>query len=106
MEDNLIGSALAQEALSHYSPESNHCYVKLDVHTANLSTPREQYLQNSYLFDGQTHEMLASASMKGEQKWANIFSASLTKLAHDPAIPTYAEVDSMIDKFMAEDRKP
>jgi hypothetical protein len=106
MEDNLIGSALAQEELSHYTPESNRCYVKLDVHTADLSKPREQYTQSSYLFDGQTHEMLASTSMKGEQKWAHIFSASLTKFAHDPAIPTYEEVDSMIDKFMAEDRKP
>jgi hypothetical protein len=106
MEDNTIGSALTQEQLSHYSPETNHCYVKLDVHTANLAIPQDQFLRDEYLFDGQTQEMLASASWKGDKKSAYILSDSLRHFAHDPVFPTYDEVDAMMTKFMAEDRRP
>ncbi len=106
MEDNFIGSALAQEQLSHYSPESNHCYVKLDVHTADLSAPREKYQQTSYLFDGQTHEMLATASLKGSEKTAHVFAESLMKFVSNPVFPTYEETNALIQKFVTEDRKP
>ena len=43
MDENAIGIALAQEQISHYSPESNRCYVKLEVHTANLDTPQDRF---------------------------------------------------------------
>ena len=106
MQDNLIGIALAQEQLSHYNLETNHCYVKLEVHTANLSTPQEQFLRETYLSDGQTRELLATSYSMGTKQWGNIFPDSLRKFAHDQAMPTYQETDALIDKFMAEDRKP
>jgi hypothetical protein len=54
----------------------------------------------------QTKELLASTSWKGGHESGFIFSDSLKKFAHDPVIPTYQETDAMIEKFMAEDRKP
>jgi hypothetical protein len=106
LDENLIGSALAQEQISHYSSESSRCYVKLDVHTADLTTPKENYLQNVYLFDGQTHELLASASAQGEQQWGSIFAVGLKGFAHDPLLPTHDEVNALIDNLMEQDRRP
>jgi hypothetical protein len=107
MEDNIIGNALAQEQLSHYDPETNHCYVKLDVHTADLmNTPRDKYSDEVFLFDGQTKEMLASTRSTGNDKWASILSDSLAKYVRDSSLPSYDETQQLIDKFMAEDRRP
>jgi hypothetical protein len=106
MDDNLIGSALAQEQLSHYSPYTNRCYVKLHVHTADLATPQDRFISESYLYDGQTKELLATTSWNGGKKSGQIFSDSLRGFAKYPAVPTYEETDSMIEKFMAEERKP
>lgn len=36
LENNVVGNALTQEVKSHYNPETNRCYVELDVHAANL----------------------------------------------------------------------
>jgi len=106
MEENFIGNALAQEQTSRYSPETNRCYVKLDVHTANLNTPQENFTRDEFLFDGQTKELLLSASWRGNQKSSVIESDSLRKFFKNPALPSYDEADAVIDKFMAEDRKP
>lgn len=106
MDENIIGSALAQDQTSHYSPETNRCYVKLEVHTADLSTPQDKFARDEFLFDGQTKELLLTASWKGNQKSAVIASDSLRKFFKDPVLPSYDEADALIEKFMAEDRKP
>ncbi len=92
MEDNLIGIALAQEQLSHYSPETNRCYVKLEVHTANLATPQENYVKHDYFYDGQTKEMLATTTWSngGKSRVAMIFSDSLKKFVHDRDLLAYS----------------
>jgi hypothetical protein len=107
MEENIIGPALAQEQLSHYNPESNRCYVRLEVHTGDLSTPRDKYRSSVYFYDGQTREMLMTTTVQGDQKSAMIFSDSLLKFAPSKGdTPTYEEAAAIISKFMAEDRKP
>ena len=50
--------------------------------------------------------MLATTSSKGEKRWGSIFSDGLKQFVKDPILPTYEETDALIDKFMAEDRKP
>jgi hypothetical protein len=66
LADNIIGSALAQDQVSHYDPRSNRCYVELDVHTADLN--KEWDYDARYLYDGQTSELLVSAvKIKGHE---------------------------------------
>lgn len=105
LSENRIGPALTQDQVSHYNPGTNHCYVKLEVSTADLRTPQERFIRDEYLYDGQTKELLADAYWEGNQKSAMIFSASLKKLV-DSSVPTYQETDDLIDQFLAEDRKP
>ena len=57
LDGNIIGSALAQEHVSHYDPKTNRCYVELDVHMADLSKWDDYRSRN--LYDGQTGEILA-----------------------------------------------
>jgi hypothetical protein len=104
--ENIIGSALMHDQVSRYNPETNHCYVKLKVYSADPSTPREKSITHEYLYDGQTKELLATAFRDGNRKSAEIFSESLKRLVHDPTLPSYNEADALMDKFVAEDRKP
>ena len=105
MEDNIIGTALMHQQISRYNPITNRCYIKLEVSTADLGTPQERFVRSQYLFDGQTKEMLASASWEGlNKKTAYLFPDNLKSLSHDP--PAYEEVDAIIERFMAEERKP
>jgi hypothetical protein len=107
MEDNVIGPALGQEQVSHYSPTSNRCYVKLEVHTGDLSTPLDKFVTHTYLYDGQTKELLASTSITGNSKTGMFFEdMGIRKMDPNPSFPTFDEVDAIINKFMAEDRKP
>src|SRR5438045_110893 len=43
MDGNLIGSALRQDQVSHYNPETNRCYVQLDVSQADLTKYQDYY---------------------------------------------------------------
>ena len=79
MEDNIIGTALMQQQISRYNPITNRCYIKLEVSTADLGTPQERFVRNQYLFDGQTKEMLASASWEGLNKKLPTFSLTTSK---------------------------
>ncbi|MGA3371192.1 MAG: hypothetical protein ABSC48_05470 [Terracidiphilus sp.] len=106
MSENIIGSALTHDQVSRYNPETNHCYVKLEVSTADLSTPREKFITHEYLYDGQTKELLATAIREGNRESAEIFSESLKRFVHDPILPSYDETVSLMDKFVAEDRGP
>jgi len=106
LEQNIIGSALTQEQVSHYNITTGHCYVKLDVHTADLNTPRDKFITSTYLYDGQTKDLLASTDVHGEKRTGMLFSDDLKKLSKDPVIASQDEVRDIIDKFMSEDRKP
>lgn len=106
LEDNVIGSALTQEQVSRYDPTDNRCYVRLTVQTADLTTPRENYVKDNFLEDGQTGEILAVMYFKGQKGTAEIFDTSLGKMVKDPTLPTTDEVSRIMDKFVTPDRRP
>jgi hypothetical protein len=105
LENNPIGSALAQEQISHYNPQTNRCYIRLDVHSADFATPEDKFIREEFLYDGQTKELLAVASVRNGKQFGALYGG-LETLAHDPVIPTHQEVVDIMDKFMAENRKP
>ncbi|MEO8168353.1 MAG: hypothetical protein ABI623_08900, partial [bacterium] len=76
LNSSLVGSALTQTQVSRYDPKSNRCYVELTVQTANLKAPTEYYA--TYLYDGQTGEMLAFAKMEKGAKSGLSFKTSIT----------------------------
>jgi hypothetical protein len=106
MEGNIIGNALAQDALSRYNPDNNRCYVKLSVYSADFTTRLEDRISYEYLYDSQTHELLAQASLDHGKRSASIMSDSLKSFVHDPVIPTWEETAVLSSRSMAEERKP
>jgi hypothetical protein len=108
MQDNLIGSDETQSQVSHYNPKDNRCYVKLSVSTANLSAPREKYVEDDYLIDGQSKEQLAYLLVKGEKKTGMALDSSLQTLMQDKK-QSFTDADAvsdLMDSFVATDRKP
>jgi hypothetical protein len=63
LRESVIGIALAHEQVSRYNPTTNRCYVRLEVHAGD-PTEFQKYDFSTYLFDGQTGEMLASFTVK------------------------------------------
>ena len=63
-DETVIGTALTKAHTSHYTPRTNRCYVQLDDHTADLSAPFASYYSSTYVFDGQTRELLVSLTTK------------------------------------------
>ena len=76
LNGNLVGIAVTQSQVSHYDPKSNRCYVELTVQSANLKAPTEYYA--TYLYDGQTGEMLAFAKMEKGAKSGLAFKKSIS----------------------------
>ena len=64
MNDNIIGSALTQSQVSTYNPRMRRCYVELTVQSVDLSN---KYF-STYLYDGQTKNLLAFATIKNGAK--------------------------------------
>jgi hypothetical protein len=81
--------------------------VKLEVHTADLSTPREKYIDHVYLYDGQTKEVLALATAEGNRKSGYILDGfEVAKPDHPTGVmATFDDATALIDKYMADDRK-
>ena len=98
MNENIIGTALAQEQVSHYDPTSNCCYVELTVHTVDL-THFDDHLAR-YCYDGQTGEMVAWSKI---HKGAKTGGGSLVgySFGADPWLAATTKIDAL----MADDRK-
>lgn len=103
LDENVVGSALTQEQLSHYNPRTNRCYVELTVHAADL-TKYDQFPYHRYLFDGQTKEMLAASEIKVSGKKSGIVydkqhrTTTLENAGWD-------DTNVYIDQMMADDRR-
>jgi hypothetical protein len=70
LDANVVGPALFQSQVSHYAPKSNRCYVELTIQTGDTTNqPRKTY---TYLYDGQTGELLASLHYEGEDHKSGI----------------------------------
>ena len=91
LTDNIIGVALSQSQLSHYDIDSGRCYVELTVQTADTTAPMTVF--HRYLFDGQTHEMLASQSIEREKK---------SGIVYKQGIYGFDQTGEYIDKIMKE----
>jgi hypothetical protein len=77
----------------HYDPRTNRCYVEITEHSGNT--------YHRYLYDGQTNEVLASAStVKGKRE-----GAIVDKQRNPTGSTDYFEADKYIDEMMAEDRR-
>ena len=101
LDGNIVGIALTQDVVSHYDPETNRCYVQLTVTTADLSKPQDYF--GTYLYDGQTGEMLAWARNEHEKKSGMVFDGSLPE-GQDPDRFWNHATDFMNTK-MSDDRK-
>lgn len=94
----LVGVALTSQALSHYNPETNRCYVQIRV-TKNFSysypsTPAN-YLSIA-VYDGQTKELLVSASQKGDAS----SGINWTAQAFNDRYVTFDKASAEIDRLM------
>lgn len=86
LRENLIGIALTQEQVSRYNATTNRCYVRLEVH-ALKPDEFEKYDFSTYLFDGQTGEMLASFTVKpGGARWYQGFGCDVTAGQDSPCV--------------------
>jgi len=94
LQADLIGPTLAHEATSRYDPKTNRCYVRIDIHMADLTRYDELY--SSYLYDGQTGEMLAW--IKSQNGKNTGFSSIGGDSGYDGAI-------MIINNMMYDDRK-
>lgn len=105
MENNVIGSALTQSQLSHYNLADNRCYVLLHVSTADLRTPIDQFISDSFLEDGQTDDILATRYCKGRACTADVADESLKGLIKNPTMPSETDVRDLMDNFVHPDRR-
>ena len=109
MEENLIGGALSQTQESHYDPKTNRCYVQLAVMTADMTKPQDYYAV--YLYDGQTREILATASVKHGEKAGVVFVPQDTfdkpgrKFMGPHTGAGFAEATEFINKAMEDDHR-
>ena len=69
LRENIIGPVLTQEQVSRYNATTNRCYVRLDVHAKDLSE-WDKYDNSTYLWNGQTKELLAHFTHKPNGKTA------------------------------------
>lgn len=98
LNKNVIGVALTQDQVSHYDPKTNRCYVQLTVQAADLSGDHF----STYLYDGQTGEMLATASSAKGKKTGIVYGVS----PPDGSDPDrfWNQADDYINEKMKDDR--
>ena len=95
--ENIIGKVLAQEQTSFYNPKNNRCFVELDVHTADLNLPEEKSIRSTYLYDGQTGELLAFADNKYGKKSGMSFKSN--HIGYDAVIEYISDTMSDEDYY-------
>ena len=103
LDNNTIGSALTQSQVSHYNPMTNRCYIQLTVQSADLGSG--SYFSNT-LYDGQTGDILASATQqKGKKEYGNIFNGPTKITVPNPSETTFQSTNDYINEIMTDDWK-
>ena len=98
--DSAYGPYWTSQVTSNVSLKSLHCYVLLVHSPANLNVPLDQYEVNSFLYDGQTKELLADMKKKGrEVGFGNIYDV----YEQGPYIG-YENAQTYINKMMLPER--
>jgi hypothetical protein len=99
LDENIIGPALTQSQVSHYEPRSNRYYVEVTVQTTDPA--RRPNMIDSFLYDGQAGDMLASLHYEGEDHE----SGMVFDPRHSPTTNTngfYDDTKAYIDRLMDE----
>ena len=99
LRTNVVGLALTQSAVSHYKAVTNRCYVLLTVQAAKLA--HRPYRIDSYLYDGQTGEMLAAlhGGFADDNKGGIVYDRSHepASISHGYYDDTKAYIDGLMD---------
>lgn len=98
--DSAYGSFWTSQVTSNVSLKSLHCYVLLVHSPANLSVPVDKYEINSFLYDGQTKELLANMKKKGQEIGIGNIYDSYEQGPHSG----YENTQTYINKMMMPDR--
>lgn len=102
LDNNSIGSALSQSQNSYYNPTTNRCFVQLTVQSANLSG---DYF-SEYLSDGQTGDLLATATKeKGKKNYGVIYGGPTEISNTDNSNDSFNSTSYYIGKVMNDDWK-
>jgi hypothetical protein len=62
LDHKAVPQGLTKSVVSHYDPKTNHCYVALEVETADVTKFDDYHAR--LLYDGQTGELLAYVEHK------------------------------------------
>jgi hypothetical protein len=102
LEDKIRGNneAIISQA-SRYDPRTNRCYVDLIVRTVDPTRPPSLF--HRFLFDGQTKEMLAEASIYNDNKRGQVLDKHHIRKNSDN--DGWDDAKQYIDQMMAEDRR-
>ena len=71
-ESHVNGPYWFQTATSNYSIRSQHCYVLLELATADTTVALSAYKHRAYLYDGHTNELLAWTKVEGGDKSGSV----------------------------------
>ena len=86
---------------SRYDARTNRCYVDLIVRSVDPTKPPS--LLHRFLFDGQTKEMLAEASIYNDNKRGRVLDKQHIRKNSDN--DGWDDASEYIDQMMAEDRR-
>ena len=98
--DSAYGSYWTSQVTTNVSLKSLHCYVLLVRSPADLTTPTDRYKINTYLYDGQTKELLASMNKQGKEAG---FGQIYDEYEQGPLIG-YENAQTYINKMMLPER--
>jgi len=102
LNKSIVGSALTQNQTSHYNPQTNRCFVEIDVQRADLKAPG--FYLKRYLYDGQTQEMLAVSSNENGSKSGMVYEGAHHKTT-DLSYAGYDDAEVYINAMMNDDRQ-
>jgi hypothetical protein len=92
-DESIIGPALSRSHISHYDPQTNRCYVEVDIHMADLDKFDEHNSRTVY--DGQTREILVwIRNDHGKKAFYN-----------KNGVPSFEAAEARINALIADDRK-
>ena len=75
LRNNPAEIGLTASQVSHYNPKTNRCYVELTMHPTNPTAA--PYVLERFLFEGQTGELLAHATINGKKLSGIVFKRNI-----------------------------